>query len=255
MKDEKKYISLVVVIITFLIILFILLKPTEKFPETISINLAENENNKITVTGKAERFVKPDLAQVSFSLTRKSKDLKVATNSVNERMNKLIDALKDKGIDKKDIKTISYNVYPEYEWIGKEFRKKEFSGYRVNQQIQIKIREIEEAGEILSLIGNYQVDNVSSLRFLVDNEDEIKKELESEAIAEARGRAKKLAKDLGISLDKIISYQNTPSYRPFYATKTMLQADGLAESQSANIPTGENKISVEVRISYRISSK
>jgi len=50
------------------------------------ILLQNDYDNTISVTGEAERFVKPDTASVSFTMTRKSRVLSEATDSVNERI-------------------------------------------------------------------------------------------------------------------------------------------------------------------------
>jgi len=127
----------------------------------------EEQHNTISVTGEAERFVAPDTASISFSMTRKSEDLSEATNSVNKRMSNLLQSLKSDGIKESDVKTTGYNVQPQYVYVERE---RLFDGYRVTQSVQIKIRDLDNVNEVVTKIGELQVDNVSGLSFFIDND-------------------------------------------------------------------------------------
>ncbi len=120
----------------------------------------------ITVDGMAEAFVVPDTAKVSFGVTAKNRSTTVATQSVNERMQNLVDALEKTGVEKKDVKTISYTLSPEYTYTDNAQR---FDGYRVSQRVEITIRDLDTASAVLDLVNSAGVvDDVSQLTFFVD---------------------------------------------------------------------------------------
>ncbi len=217
----------------------------------VTASLDEGHKNSITVTGKAERMVKPDTASVSFTMTKKSKTLSIATNSVNERIAKLLEDLSNQGVEKKDIKTTNYNVRPEYNWHNKQ---RKFDGYRVTQSIQIKIRDLEKVESVLSEISKLEVDNVSQLNFFVDDDEKIKEELRSEAIKKAKKKAQKLAQELGISLETIIAFNEGGNrHHHFQQRSSAFSMEALdEESMQASIPVGENKMRSTVSITYRI---
>jgi len=233
-------------------IIFSLIGFLNSLDKDISINalLDQNNQNTITVSGEAEKMVKPDTASVSFTLTKRSMKLSLATKSVNDRMAALLKSLDDFGVEEKDIKTLSYNVNPEYDWSSS---KRVFIGYRVSQRISVKIRDLDKVEKVLSTISTLKVDNVSGLSFFIDDDKEIKEELRGEAIADAKKKADKLANELGVSLGKIVSFnENNNNYHPIYRSYEMKAMPVSADGGSAQIPTGENTLKSKVSITYRL---
>ncbi len=215
----------------------------------------KGEEKTIAVSAQAEKFIKPDTASLNFSLLKKSSSVATATDSINKRSQSLIKALKKLGVQEKDIKTINYNIYPEYFY---NEGKKKFDGYRVTQQFKVIIRDLDKASQILSLINNSEVDNVSQLNFYIDKTDEIKNNLRKEAIKKAKEKARQLSRDLGVSLNKIVGFQ-TNKGGPFYQeAKAMTwdasKVEGNNKKSEPILPSGENKFQEKVTIIYKIDN-
>ncbi len=217
-------------------------------------------SNVISVSGEGEAYIKPDLATFSFSVTESAKTVGEAQKSATTKTNAGIDALKKAGVAEKDIKTTGYNVYPKYEYerivctaaycpVGGAQR---IIGYEVSQSIEIKVRDLEKAGELLSLVGSTGASNISSLNFTVDNPDEINRQAREQAITKAKEKAKQLASDLGVRLVRIVSYSENNGNQMYYGKgmggDVMMQAAAVAPS----VPVGENKIVSNVSIVYEI---
>ncbi len=81
---------------------------------SLNLNISEHKNNTIIVSGKAEKFVSPDSARISFSINEYSKKQEVGADIVNKKVKRIISSLKDLGIEEKYIKTKNYSVYPQY---------------------------------------------------------------------------------------------------------------------------------------------
>lgn len=222
----------------------------------------------IVVSGESEVFVKPTVATFSFSVTEEGKTVADAQKKATEKSNAAIDFLTGKGIDDKYIKTTGYNIYPKYEstkvdpqlctqW-GCPPGRQVIVGYEVSQSMEIKVKDLEKAGDILSGIGSLEVQNVSGLSFSVDEDDqrEFEAQAREQAIAQAREQAKKLASDLGVHLVRIVSFsEGGNSYYPmkYDSRATMGMGAAMAESAPAPaLPTGENKITSNVSITYEI---
>ncbi len=218
---------------------------------TINANTDSTIDNTIAVEGSAETFAKPDTASVSFSVTKKAPTTDVAMNSVNERMNALVKQLKSAGVEEKDIKTTNYDVYPEYSYND---GKQNFEGYRVRQSVSVIIRDLENTSKVLATVNNAGVDNVSQLNFYVDDTDEINEQLRTEAINDAKEQAKKIAKDLGVSLGDIVGYDEYGSNNPepYPMVERAYAADNIEPIEEPVVPTGENQFSANVTVIYRI---
>jgi len=215
--------------------------------------VTEQGGETITVQGEAEQFVTPDTASVSFTMTRKSKDLEEARSSVDDRIKDFLKSVKSDGIEDKDIRTTNYSVNPQYNYTE---RQQVFDGYRVSQTIELKIRDLDNVGEVLGKIGELEVDNVSQLTFSVEDDEDILDGVREDAIDDAQKKARNLARDLGVNLEKIVSFsENQDQYYPQpYFNRAYSEDFAQSDSVAASIPVGENKFQKTVTITYKISN-
>jgi len=151
------------------------------------------------------------------------------------------------------MKTTNYSVNPQYTY-NRESGERVFDGYRVNQSLQLTIRDLDQVGPVMTAIAEFQVDNVSGLRFFIENDEDIREELRAEAITDAKAKARKLSNELGVNLDVIVGFNenNNGGYNPQpYARALYAEADfAVAE---ASIPAGENKLQAQVSVTYKIT--
>ncbi len=223
------------------------------------IGKSENIANVITVSGKGEVLATPDIATFSFSVTEEAATVGEAQSKATEKANGIIAYVKDAGVEDKDIKTSSYNIYPRYEYRNATIYTsgtRYLAAYVVSQSVEVKVRNIEKAGEILSGIGEFGADNVSGLSFSIDEQDALARDAREQAIKDAREQAKTLAKALGVSLGRITSFYESAPYQPYpmyYAKDMVMNASGSARPEAApELPAGENKIISNVTITYEI---
>jgi len=261
--DTKYAISWGILGIVILSVLGSVFLLTKTFSVLEKIDNPQGYPNTISVTGLGEIVTIPDIATFNFSVVETSEDVSSAQSLATEKTNKVLDFLTESGIEENDIKTTSYNVYPKYEWIQpvciSEINcprgENKLVGYEVNQTIRVKVRETENAGGILSGIGNLEVSNVSGLNFEVDDEETLKAEARSMAIDDAQEKAQKLADDLGVKLGDAMNFNEDMGYDMPYRSFDESSAYGMGGDSfkaSPRIPSGENTITRTVYITYEI---
>lgn len=218
--------------------------------------------NTITVTGKSEKMVKPDIATITIGITEEAKTVATAQEKATTKINSAITAVKDLGVDEKDIKTTNYSIYPRYDYIkaapvnGVEYYsgKQVLAGYTVSQSLEIKIRDLTKVGDVIAKASASGLTDVGSLSFSVDKEDAVKDEVRNGAIADAKTNARDLSKQLGVHLGKLVSYTDNNTY-PVYARDYMSSAKAVmleGAGSAPTIPAGENKIVSNVTLVYEI---
>jgi uncharacterized protein len=211
-----------------------------------------DQQNVISVAGLGEVFAKPDIAEISLSVEKEAVLVIDAQKSATDAANKVVAFLKQSGIEDKDIKTTNYNIYPRYDYLktGQVLR-----GYVVSQTLDVKIRKIDDAGKILGGATLAGANQVGGINFTIDDMEAVKREARQAAINDAKEKAKQLAKDLGVRMGKLINYsENGNGYiLPMYSDKTsVLGMGGGVEAPVPQIPSGENKVTINVTLTYGI---
>jgi uncharacterized protein len=236
---------------------------------------SDSSQNVIAISGHGEIQAVPDIANVSFTITKDAKTVKDAQAGVAVIEKKALDLLKTKGIVDKDIKTANASFYPKYEYrqavcppipMGAGTAgvtsspsspyycpsgKQVIIGYTASESITVKIRNTDNVGDIMQGLGTTGVSDLSGPNFTIDNEDGLKAQARKEAIDDAKLKAKVLAKDLGIRLGKMTSFNEGGNY-PMPVYDKMMTAGASESSAPAILPVGENTISSDVTITYEI---
>ena len=196
-------------------------------------------------------FAVADIAEFSFSVVEEKETVTEAQEIAAQRINSILDFLDKSEVKETDIKTVNYNVHPRYEFV-RESGERVLKGFEVSQNISVKVRDTEEAGTILSGIGERGASNVSGLNFTIDDEEDLKEEAREKAIEDARKKAKKLAKDLDVKLVRVVSFSESGPISPRFAFAEVATLDAVGGGAVPEIPVGENKITSNVSITYEI---
>lgn len=215
--------------------------------------------NIITVEGAGEVTAVPDIATVSFSVTEEAQTASGAQDEAAQKVNVALALLRDDlAIEESDIKTTSYNVYPRYNQpqpcfggICPEYVQR-IVGYTASQSVEVKVRNTDQAGEVLSALGGAGVSNLYGPSFTVDDPEALQAEAREMAIADARAKAKALADDLGVRIVRVTGFwENSGGYPVPYYDKVGL--GGSAEARPVpDLPVGESEVRVTVSVSYEI---
>ena len=214
-------------------------------------NLPQNAPHDFSVSGQGKAYIKPDIAVVTLGVkTDGLKSNDVVTQN-NEKMNAITKAIKDAGVDEKDIQTTSYNLYPTYNWT--QAKGQQFSGYSLDQQVTVKIRNFDKINDVLDGATSNGATNVSNLQFTVDNPEKAVSEARGKAIEQAKQKAQDIAKSAGLSLLKLVNitenYNNNPP-QPLYGMGA--GANDKAMSVAPQIQTGQQEVDVTVNLIYRV---
>jgi uncharacterized protein YggE len=168
-------------------------------------------------------------------------------------MTAVIEAVKGKDVDKKDITTSQYSLNPEY--IYPDRMTPQISGYKLYQSITVKIRDLKNVEDVLSAGLAAGSNQIGQLRFDIDDTSSVKKEAREIAFAKAKQKAKEMADAAGVKLGKVVTFSEGYDYypQPMYNYKTSIGLGGVAESyDSATIEPGSKEMTMNVSVTYEI---
>jgi uncharacterized protein YggE len=219
--------------------------------------------NTITVSGTGSSSATPDIAKITFTVQESASTVQAAQDAATKRANDAIAAMDSFSIKKEDIKTLDYNVSPQYASTGamsaiacmpgvmcpRPATSNKITGYQVTETIEVTVRDTAKAGDVLAKLGSLGVQNISGPNFMVDDDNGVMNEARAEAIANAQAKAKELAKELGVHLGDVVSYydQGNVIYSAYG------KGGGAATDVAApNLPVGTDERTVTVQVTYRI---
>lgn len=216
----------------------------------------------INVRGEGEVFAAPDIGQFTFSVRAEADDAATAQAQSAEAMNTVIAYLTEAGVAEEDIKTTGYYLNPKYTYPDRICPmgtycppvEPQADGYQVNQSVEVKVRDLDNSGELIAGVGARGATDVSGLSFTIDDESAIKADAREQAIADAKEKADELADALGVRIVRMIGYYEEEGYYPMYGYggDMMARSESAVMASAPNMPTGENSITSTVNITYEI---
>ncbi len=231
----------------------------------------------IWVTGAGNVTLKPDLAVISAGVEATALTVNEARQKAAAAMQKVMDALKKSGIEEKDIQTTYYNIYPQYTYrqITKcdpvqpmpeprdgaayypekgcyQQGEQVLTGYMVNNQVTVKIRNLDNAGAAVDAVAAAGGDLVRlhGISFTLQDPNAAQAKAREAAVKDAMDKAKQFASLTGVGLGKLVYITESGSYVPNaqYAKAMDVRAEGVATT----IQPGTLDVSVYVQAVFAI---
>jgi uncharacterized protein YggE len=244
--------------------LFLLVGTVSELKSYHYIGSGINPTNTISVSGHGEVFAVPDTATFNFTVNETATDVATAQSKATTNANAIIAYLKGQGIAETDIQTTDYSVNPQYSYqqsacpnsggvaIYCPPGKQTITGYEVSQTVSVKVHDTSKAGGLLSGVGSKGASNISGLSLTVSNQDVLTIQARDKAIQDAKAKADALAKSLGVSIVRIVGFSEGGNGPVYYAKSSGAMAMDVAAAPAPAIPTGQNKITDDVTITYEI---
>jgi len=210
-------------------------------------------SNNINVNGQASVDVVPDLVNVYFNIETIGETSKEAKDKNAEILNTLTAALVNQGLKKEEIKTQSFNIYPNYEW---DEGGREENGFKVSHSIVIELStdDIDKVSGIIDAGADSGV-GISHINFELSYElqNEYKAEAIKLASEDARIKAEAMAEGSGKKLGKLVSISDDSfGYSPWRVYDMAEDSIGVAKEVATSVQPAEQTISGSVRAIFKI---
>ncbi len=199
----------------------------------------------ISVQGEGIIQVVPDIAYITLGVETIDKEMSVAQQTNKTRMNEIMAELTRLGIKKEDIQTQNYHVYPDYQWLND---KSVLVGYRVSNQVKVKIVKIDETGKVLDAVAGKGANMVYGIQFTVSDGNKAYHQALQLALKNAEDKAKLMVGYFNIKDIKPGNIvEGSQGYYPpiAYDKSRMELMDG-----GTPISAGEMEIRAQVSVSF-----
>lgn len=209
----------------------------------------------ISVTGTGSASAKPDQVKIFFTVMTEERDASRAIAENARIFEGLLKALASQGISREDIKTVSFNVNPVYDY--QSDRRPILTGYSAQQTIEVTVRANEtselgkKAGAVIDAAGKAGVSGVN-IMFTISKESTgtMANEALKKALVNAQVKASQMAETLSTKITGVVSVSESSGGFPVpYPARSVAVAEAKAGTEL--IP-GNLEISTIVYVNFSI---
>lgn len=202
---------------------------------------------RITVTGHGTVEVDPDEVVLNFNIQETSKNAADVHALVDNKMTKLLDGLKAKGIKAEQIRADNVRITPEY----KRDDKGNYTtiGYQASRDISVKLWDFALIADITDLALASGFNGISGFEYKLKDAKTAKTKAQNEAIKDAREQAKLLADGFGVKLSSPCDLHFEDSAYPPLRTGRNMMGVQLNAASAPKETYSQDKLVIESQVS------
>ena len=208
----------------------------------------------IMVSGQGEATAVPDLAIVDLSVAETRKTAREALDVNNGAMSAVLEALKEQGIESRDLQTSGLSIQPQYSYPQNDDGSPKppvLTGYTVTNGLTVRVRDLEKLGAIIDQSVSLGVNQGGNIRFTNDDPVAVLEAARRDAVKDGLAKARTLADAAGIKLGRIVEITESvglPEPRPMMRMQMAKEA-----ADSVPVAAGENTYTVNVGMTFEIA--
>jgi hypothetical protein len=239
----KKYLCVSLALVATIVALgaTAVIKTPESIQAAEAYSFKHSKGLHVTATGTVK--VKPDFASVIFNVETKHKNVDDARKENAELMSKLIDSLKEHGVNESDTKTTGFYIYPDH-----DYYRNQIIGHRASNQLTVKVRDIDSVGKIIDNATSAGASMISGIQFGIEDDAVHYNEALIKAVELAKNKAKILAGAVELENIRIVSIKEVSNgYHGFGRFDYVSRCS----SGSGHTPVMHNEIEVSATVEIR----
>ena len=219
-------------------------------PTTIN-QQAQPVVHTLSVTGTGQAILTPDIAYIYIGVHTEKPTASESVTENSSQTQKVIDALKSAGVDKKDIRTTNFSIWPVDKYDPQSGTPTGEKTYAVDNTVYVTVRKLDGLGDLLDTVVAAGANTVNSIQFDVADKTEALKTARADAVKDAKAQAQELADSAGVKLGDIQTigfFDNQPG--PVFDCK----GGGAVTANAASVPVqpGQLTFTVTVNMTYEI---
>ncbi|MCL6603972.1 MAG: SIMPL domain-containing protein [Paenibacillus sp.] len=219
--------------------------PEKAFAEDVQKNI-------VSVVGKGELSIKPDIVYLSIGVDTSAATAQEAQKSNGAKIQKLTTLLKTTwGIADKDIQSTQFSVQPNYSYSEKEGQQ--IKGYNAHHTLEVSYRDLSKVGALLDAASGAGANNIGNARFAVEDSSAFEAQVIEKAMANADVKAGAIAKAAKRSLGQVTTVsQNDVGANPIYYDNMKMESGAADSAGGTSVQPGEVKVTTMLSVTYEL---
>ncbi|MET0239599.1 MAG: SIMPL domain-containing protein [Sphingobium sp.] len=193
----------------------------------------------------------PDMATVGTGAQTRALTAKEAMTLNAAAMDKLVAAILKAGVARQDIQTSGINLNPQYDYSdrGGTQTGPKFIGYEASNQLTVKIRKIDAAGDVVDRMVQAGATNVNGPNFGLADDAPVLAKAREKAIRTASARAQFYAAQTGFRSARLLAISETGDIGRPVPMPVMARMDAAA-APATKIEPGQLSSSVTLTFQF-----
>jgi len=205
----------------------------------------------VSATGKSEAT--PDEARITLGVETTAESAAEATRLNNEKMQKVIAALKGFGVQDKDLQTRTLGL-------NRVDYGKELGRYHAANQVEVRLHDMARVSEAIGAATTAGANLVNGPSLVVSDREAASKSAYAMAYKAARSRADAYADAAGLEVDRVLTIRDngeSGGFEPPMPMAVMEQAAPVAAPAPPPPPfnPGVNRTQVGVTVAFALKRK
>lgn len=203
----------------------------------------------LSVQGRAIIEAPPDAARVSFGVNQLAPTAAEAYGKVADDANRILTALKGKGVAEKDIQTSGLSLQAEYQY--DKGGVQHLRGYRASNNVTVTTRAMDGIGGLIDAAVAAGANNVQGIQFFVYDTEALVRGALDRAVDDAREKADRVAARLGSAITGVQRVHVTDEGGSVPPPMAMAEG-GFAREAAAPMPVmaGTSRLQVSVSVEF-----
>ncbi len=205
----------------------------------------------LSVVGEGQVSAVPDMATFSTGVVASAKTAEEALAANSKSMSDLIAAVRDAGIEQKDIATSGFSIQPQYSQPTQNNREPpRVVGYEVRNTVTVKVRDLTRLGTLLDRMVQAGANQAGGLHFGVAEPRVLEEKARIAALQDGIAQAKTLAEAAGVRLLRL--RRIAPGERGGVAFPAPPMMMMKADARAVPVEAGEISAQSQVTLVYDI---
>jgi uncharacterized protein YggE len=155
------------------------------------------------------------------------------------------------GVAAKDVQTAQLSVVPQQPYDPQTGRPSGAPTYVVDHVLSVRVRAIENLGDVLGQSVAAGANQIQSVGFRVSDPSKLESEARAQAMAEARSRAEQLAQAAGVQLGPPLTITESAAFPMPHGEVRMRMAEAAA-APPVPVAAGELEVEIQVHVTWAI---
>lgn len=205
----------------------------------------------VSVTGTGRVTLVPDRFMFNVGVQTNAPTVDAAVNENNERVARVVAALKAAGAKPEEIQTSGFSIYPQQDYSQGQLPR--LLGYQVNNSVTVRKKEVASASKLLQVAIGAGVNTASGLNFEVSDSTRGREQGLKAAFDDARAKAALLAQAAGRTLGRAMNItegsETSPPPRPMQRGVMMAKAEAVSE---VPVESGSQELSFTISVVFEL---